>query len=219
MGIDEIIHQRKAALLHEFAHGAMPPLVEVEDSKGLGSLMHLDEFGAGAAGGSLGRRWTGNVVMVAGNGRPHGASLWVRASYKDYRAAYIAFIKSAYGLAITPVALAHYDIDHLLNRARAGQGGETLLRVEALPRATNRQWGALIERLASSDLIAGNQRRRRLMSYLIAGKVAGFAPPADLADVAGRTRLARQLASLGLDVNEVRRGLDGMLEHIARNQP
>lgn len=218
MDIGKIVEQRKGALLSDFTHGSSPPLVEVEDLQGMGSLQHLDEFGAGSAARGLGRRSTGNVVMVSGNGRPHGASVWVRASYSDYRTAYIAFIRAAYGISITSQDLAAYDVDHLLNRARAGHNRGTLLRIEALPRATNRQWGALIEKLASSTLIDGNRRGRRLMSYLIAGKVAGFAPPAGLDDLAGRKRLAEALATLGLDVADVSRGLDGMLEHIGRNQ-
>ncbi|PWR18993.1 hypothetical protein [Zavarzinia compransoris] len=218
MTIDDIVKQRAAALLHTFRYD-WPPSVEAEDVRALDKLTFFpDAFGPGAVSGQLDRRSIANVVIMAGSDRPHDASLWVRASYRDYRGAYIAFLKKIYGLTVTPQDLAPYDVDHLLNRARAGGGGKTMLRIEAVRRSTNRQWGALIEKLAASDKIAGNRRTSRLMSYLIAGKVADCAPPAGLDDRAGREQLAVALSSRGLNPDEVRKGLDNMLGHIARNQ-
>lgn len=109
-------------------------------------------------------------------------------------------------------------MDHLLNRARAGTGN-ALLRIEALPLSNNRQWGSFLEKLASTAQVQGNTRTRRLMSYLIAGKVAGFAPPISLDDRPSRLRLAQEIANLGLPLREVQEGLDNMLSHIARNLP
>lgn len=217
MSLSQIIARRRQCLLSDFVRG-IPPLVEVESAAGLGSLMHLDEFLPGAAPSGLGRRATGNVVMITGAAsQTDTATLWVRASYSDYRAAYAAFMRSNYGLTVTSADLAAYDVDHLLNRARAGLG-TALLRIEALPLLVNRQWGGFLERLASSAQIHGNSRTRRLMSYLIAGKVAGLQPPAALDDLPGRHRLAQGLAALGLPQREVEDGLADMLDHIARNQ-
>lgn len=217
MSLHQIIARRRRNLLDSFVRG-FPPLVEVESAAGLGTLLHLDEFLPGAATGGLGRRSSGNVVMIAGPaGQPDAANLWVRASYSDYRGAYAAFMRSNYGLTVTTADLAAYDIDHLLNRARAG-AGSAMLRVEALPLSVNRQWGSFLERLASSALIHGNTRTRRLMSYLIAGKVAGLQPPSALNDLAGRRQLALGISRLGLPLREVEEGLANMLEHIARNQ-
>lgn len=207
-----------------FVRGVTPPLVEVDSVAGLGSLMHLDDFlpddgpriAPRIGPGALGRRRMGNVVMVGSSQHPEDASVWVAAGYGDYRSAYRAFLKAAYGLSVSTADLAPYDVDHLLNRARAG-AGTALLRVEALPLSNNRQWGSFLERMASVAQVRGNNRTRRLMSYLIAGKVAGFAPPTSLDDLPSRQRLALQIAGLGLPLAEVQDGLDAMLTHIARN--
>lgn len=217
MSLPAIIARRRDKLLNDFVRG-IPPLVEAESAAGLGSLMHLDEFQPGATPAGLGRRATGNVVMVAGPaGQPDAASLWVRASYSDYRGAYAAFIQSTYGLTVTPAELGAYDVDHLLNRARAG-AGSALLRIEALPLSVNRQWGSFLERLASTPNIRKNNSTLRLMSYLIAGKVAGLPPPSALNDLAGRRALAQGIAGLGLPLDRVESGLANMLDHIGRNQ-
>ena len=117
---------------------------------------------------------------------------------------------------VTGADLAAYDVDHLLNRARAGNDN-SLLRIEASPLGVNRQWGSVLEKLASQATVAGNQRTRRLMSYLIAAKVAGFAPPTTLQDPVSRARLVRELASLGIPQKDAQDGLDVLLGHIARN--
>ena len=140
----------------------------------------------------------------------------MRADYTDYRAAYAAFVSKMYNVTVTTADMQAYDVDHLLNRARAGNGN-TLLRIEAAPLGINRKWGSVLEKLASQSRVAGNQRTRRLMSYLIAAKVAGFAPPTTLQDPVSRARLARELASLGLPLKDAQDGLDNMLGHIARN--
>ncbi len=191
----------------------------MESAAGLGRLQVLEEFAGTAAPARPGRRAAGNVVMVAAaTGQPHGATLWVRAGYGSYRAAYSAFLKAAYGITTPPVDLAAYDIDHLLNRTRSGQDS-AFLRIEVLPLSANRQWGSFLEKLASAARVHGNTRTRRLMSYLIAGKVAGLQPPAALDDLVGRRRLARGIAALGLPPKEVEDGLANMSDHIQRNLP
>lgn len=218
MSVAAIVQRRRQNLLTTFVRST-PPLVEVEDAQGLGRLLMLDEFHEGAATGALGRRGLGNVVMVAAApGQPDSATLWVRASYGDYRSAYAAFLRENYQISVSASDLAAYDVDHLLNRARAGTGN-ALLRIEALPLSNNRQWGSFLEKLASTAQVQGNTRTRRLMSYLIAGKVAGFAPPISLDDRPSRLRLAQEIANLGLPLREVQEGLDNMLSHIARNLP
>ncbi len=219
MSIAAIIQSRTNALIRAFVHDAVPPLVEVDDVTALAGLTSsLDEFaeaGLGAAG--LNRRSTTNVVLVAAaGGAADRASVWVRAEYTGYRAAYAAFVSKMYNMTVTTADLQAYDVDHLLNRARAGNGN-TLLRIEAAPLGINRQWGSVLEKLATQSNVAGNQRTRRLMSYLIAAKVAGFAPPATLQDPISRGRLARELASLGISLKEAQDGLDNLLGHIARN--
>ena len=57
------------------------------------------------------------------------------------------------------------------------------------------------------------------MSYLIAAKVSGFAPPVTLHDPVSRARLARELAGLGVPLTEAQDGLNNFLGHSARNLP
>lgn len=221
MSIATIIQTRKTALINAFVRDVFPPLVEVDDINALAGLTtSLDEFiGAGLGAGGLNRRSTNNVVMLtAAGGAADKASVWVRADYSDYRAAYAAFVRKMYNISITTADMQAYDVDHLLNRARAGNGN-TLLRIEASPLGVNRQWGSVLEKLATQSNVAGNQRSRRLMSYLIAAKVAGFAPPTTLQDPISRTRLAQQLAGLGIPLKDAQDGLDNLLGHIARNLP
>lgn len=216
MSVPNIIAARRTGLLQAFVTG-FAPLVEVDGPAGLSGLMVLDEFEGSAAPVQLGRRKSDNVMMVPGRpGDPHSASVWVRAGYADYRGAYAAFLRAAYAVKAGPADLAAYDVDHLLNRARAGND-DVLLRIEALPMASNRQWGSFLEKLASQANVAGNHRTRRLMSHLIAGKVAGLAPPVSLTDAPSRAALARGIAALGLPLHEVEQALDNMLGHIARN--
>lgn len=219
MSIGSIIRARTSSLLNSFVRDSFPPLVEVDDVNALAGLTEvLDEFSdTGLGAGGLNRRSTGNVVMLSvAGGAADKASVWVRADYSDYRAAYSAFVRKAYGITVSTADLAPYDVDHLLNRARAGTGN-TLLRIEASPLGINRQWGSVLEKLASQATVAGNLRTRRLMSYLIAAKVAGFAPPVTLQDPVGRARLVRELVSLGIAQQEAQDGLDVLLGHIARN--
>lgn len=219
MTVASIVRSRISNILRAFAQDSVPPLVEVDGPAALAGLAEsLDEFTEGdLETARLGRRALSNVVMIGGpGGRPDTASVWVRAQYSDYRAAYAAFLRKAYGIKVARADLQAYDVDHLLNRARAGNGN-TLLRVEALPLSVNRQWGSILEKLASQSNVAGNLKTRRLMSYLIAAKVAGLPPPATLTDGPSRERLIRGLAALGLREQEVRDGLDNMLGHIARN--
>lgn len=219
MTLATIIQSRTTALINAFVRDIFPPLVEVDDVTALAGLTTvLDEFNdVGLAAGGLNRRSTANVVMLAApGGVADKASVWVRADYSDCRAAYAAFVRHMYRVTVTGADLAAYDVDHLLNRARAGNDN-SLLRIEASPLGVNRQWGSVLEKLASQATVAGNQRTRRLMSYLIAAKVAGFAPPTTLQDPVSRARLVCELASLGIPQKDAQDGLDVLLGHIARN--
>ena len=221
MSLAAIIQSRTTSLINAFVRDTFPPLIEVDDVAALHGLTTvLDEFAdAGLGAGALNRRSTGNVVMLAApGGMADKASFWVRADYRDYKSAYAAFVRKTYNITVTAADMDGYDIDHLLNSARAGNGN-ALLRIEASPMRMNRQWGSVLEKLATQSNVAGNRRTRRLMSYLIAAKVAGFAPPTTLQDPVGRARLARELAGLGVPLKEAQDGLDNLLSHIACNLP
>jgi len=219
MSLTALIARRRDALIDAFCR--MPPLVSVENPAALGALTFLDEFEGGAGPGRLGRRRFGSVAVMRGAGGPDaGASLWVAAGYGDCRAAWRRFIAEVYGVSPSPADPVGFDVDHLLNRARSAPSG-AFLRVEAVPSAINRSWGAIFEKDASSASIAKNQSGRRLMSYLIAAKLSALDPPTGADDAAGIDRIARHFAGRGLpkwETDAMADAIRGMLEHVERNR-
>lgn len=218
MTLHQIVQRRRDALLAAFRTDAVPPLVAVESRAALVGLRSLPEF-ADSTDRNLGRRGPERVFFLQSGSDPdRTASLWVQAGYGDYCAAYAAFLRTVYGLVVQPRELGAYDVDHLLNRKRAASGS-VLLRIEALPPGQNRAWGSLLERIASSADIAKNRTERRLMSTLIAAKVAGLPPPRSSSDHAAIARIADTLAGPHLSAAQLRDGVVNMLTHMERNQP
>ncbi len=79
-------------------------------------------------------------VLKAGSDPDRTWSVWVRAGFSNYKAAYLAFINEAYGVAMTGDDIPGYQVDHLSNKAYAPTGNE-YIRVEAIPEAANHSWG------------------------------------------------------------------------------
>jgi hypothetical protein len=211
MSLSAIIARRRDALVRAWVAN---PLLQVQ-AEGLGmlpGLVFLDDSGMGAGVGAVGRRSQSNVGMVSRPGNPdENASCWVTASYGGYQGAYIAFVKAAYGVSATTADLVGYNVDHLLNRARAPLG-TTLVRVEAIDAAANQAWGRLFEKAASNPQFHANQaRERRTMSWTICAKLAGQMPPSGPNDAGGIQRLAAYFQSVGLSRQEAVDGLTSML--------
>jgi hypothetical protein len=205
MDIRAIITRRAQAILMDWRQD---PLLQVlvESPAVLSDVLYLLDDGTPGAADRLGRRSVGNVAIWRRHGDPDSrTSLWVRASYSDYRSAYLGFVREVYQIAATAEDLAGFQIDHLLNRARAPLGS-TFIRVEAIPAAVNQRWGSLFERIA-----ADNHRGRRTMSWLIASKLAGQMPPAGPNDDAGIKRLALFWATRGFAAREAEDGIRQML--------
>jgi len=218
MSVQAIIERRKFAIITDFCINPLPPLIQVESAKALGSLIFLAEFQDDERDVRLGRRSTGSVLLRKGSGNPDsGATLWVAASYKGYRGAYLAFLRKAYGIDPSTRDLAGYDVDHLLNRARSA-AQSSFLRIEAIESGANRAWGSLFERMASTPKISKNSSERRLMSYAVAAKVMGLRPPSGPDDTQGIDQIADALATRGMNRKEVQDGLKNILAHIERNQ-
>ena len=218
MSVSAIVQRRREALLRDFVRNAVPPLLQVENPSILGQLTFLEEFEEDEEEIPLCRRAPGSVVIRQGPGNPDSeATLWVAASYRGYRSAYRAFLKQVYGVTATKSDLAPYDVDHLLNRARSA-AGTSFLRIEAIASGANRSWGSAFEKYASTDAISKNRSERRLMSYVIAAKVAGLSPPSGPTDTAAIDTIANWFAARGLNRQEVRDGLMNMLTHVERNQ-
>ncbi|MBK9083485.1 MAG: hypothetical protein IPL88_16065 [Rhizobiales bacterium] len=216
MSATAIMQERRRALIRAWARDPLI-LVQAEAPGALPGLVFLDESGAGADLARAGRIRAGNAAIVRRPGAAHdNASLWVAAGYGGYRGAYVRFLQDVYGERASEAELDGWDIDHLLNRARAPDA-TCFVRVEAIPANANRQWGSLFEKAASDPrFFANRERRRRTMSWMICAKLAGKPPPRGPEDAAQMERLATFFASIGLPADEARRGVGEMLDFVYR---
>lgn len=210
--VGEILVRRRRAIVAAF--GRTPFIqVQVEAPEALTRLGFVNEAGFIAADPQrLGRRAESNVAYVESQTNPDlDASVWVAASYSDYAGAFLAFLAKTYGVSAQRGDLAGYDIDHLLNRARA-PNDSTMIRIEATPSAANQAWGRLFEKVSSDPrFYANSHRERRTMSYMICAKLHGEAPPSGPNDQAAIFRLATFFTTLGIPFAEARQGLVSML--------
>ena len=162
--------------------------------------------------GAVGQRSQTDTVIVSRPGDPdRNASVWVRATYRGYRSAYLGFLNQVYGTEATPADLVGYDIDHLLNRARSPDGAG-FIRIEAIRAEVNQAWGRLFEKAASTRFYASQHRLRRTMSWVICAKLANQNPPVGPSDAGGIDRLVGFFRSLGIGADEARQGLTEMLK-------
>ena len=178
MSVHQIVQRRRDALLNHFCNnGNMPALLAVPSAQTLGQITFIDGFDENHEQEQLGRRRTSSVLIHRGPGdRDSNTSLWVAAGYSGYARAYRAFLKEVYGVTATSNDMAPYNVDHLLNRARAPESS-AFVRVEAISGPSNQIWGSIYESKASNPEIRKNQQGYRYMSLTIAAKVAGFPPP------------------------------------------
>jgi hypothetical protein len=212
MSLAAIIQRRRQTLLQAWAANPLVQ-IQVESPATLPGLAFLDDAAAGAAVGAVGRRSPRNVAMVSRPGNPDAnASCWVAAGYTGYQSAYIAFVNAAYGGRYAVSDLGGWNVDHMLNRARAPQD-TTFVRIEAVDAVANQAWGRLFEKAASNPQFAANQiRKRRTMSWAVCAKLAGQMPPTGPNDAAGIARLAAFFQTIGLDAREAQAGLQSMLD-------
>lgn len=210
--LPQIIAARRDALLARWKANPLQQVL-VESPAALGRLVWID-VAEEAAVARLARRSAQKVAVVGtGHADPHNASVWVQAGYGGYRGAYESFIVEVYGLdrGAVRAALAPYDVDHLLNRARP-QDPSNLIRLEAIDLSVNRSWGSLFEKVSSNpDFHANQMRPRRTMSWTIAAKLGGQMAPSGPDDSAGIDRIAAWFATRGFDRREAREGLAQML--------
>ncbi len=176
-------------------------------------LVFLDDRGQTAEVGAVGQHSQTDAVIVSRPGDPdRNSSVWVRATYRGYRTAYVGFLKQVYGTKATAADLVGYDIDHLLNRARSPDGAG-FIRIEAIRAEVNQAWGRLFEKTANNPRFYANQHRlRRTMSWVICAKLANQNPPAGPGDAGGIDRLVGFFRSLGIGADEARQGLTEMLK-------
>ena len=218
MNLRDVLERRRASLLAEWHRNPFFQ-VQVEHSSALGRLVFINGFEQGSVS-QVGRRRTGNTVCVERPGNPHtNKSLWVRSGYGDYRQSYVDFLKYAYGLKADATDLEHYDVDHLLNRGRS-PSDSVFIRIEAVPKGINRQWGSLYERaLSTAGLYGDTVRERRTLRWTVASKLAGQSPPSGPDDTAGIERLAAFWATQGFSAEEARNGLSTDLARVFGTRP
>lgn len=209
--IVSIIQARQRSLLMQWVHN---PLVQVivESPSALQHIQYLDINKSEAKMARVGRRSDSSCIMVrGGNNRDSTWSVWVAAGYKDYRNAYRSFIQAAYGLSVAKEDLSGYDVDHLLNKARAPHSTD-LVRIEAIPSMANQKWGSTFEKASSDPRFTANTvRQRRTMSWMICAKLAGQLPPSGPEDLSGIERLVKFFGHHGINSQEARIGIDSMI--------
>jgi hypothetical protein len=204
------MERRREALILQWIQDPLV-MVQVESPAVLPVLVFLDDHGQKAEVGAVGQRSQTDTVIVSRPGVPdRNASVWVRATYRGYRTAYIGFLNQVYGTEATSPDLVGYDIDHLLNRARSPDGAG-FIRIEAIRAEVNQAWGRLLEKAASDPRFHANQHRlRRTMSWVICAKLANQHPPDGPNDAGGIEKLVRFFRSLGIGADEARNGLTEM---------
>lgn len=207
-----IMERRREALIAQWIQDPLV-MVQVESPAALPITVFLDDYGKTAEVGSVGQRSQTDTAIVSRPGDPdRNASVWVRATYRGYRTAYVGFLNQVYGTQATTADLVGYDIDHLLNRARSPDGAG-FIRIEAIRAEVNQAWGRLFEKAASDPRFHANQhRQRRTMSWVICAKLANQDPPAGPNDSGGIERLVIFFRALGIDAKEARDGLTDMLK-------
>ncbi|MDE0115383.1 MAG: type II toxin-antitoxin system RelB/DinJ family antitoxin [bacterium] len=105
---------------------------------------------------------------------------WVRAGYRDYRRAFLAWLV-ARGFVVDSQAIAGYDVDHLFSAARA-PSSDHVIRLVLVSREVNRSWGGWAEKLDAGRVT----RTRNDARYFHIAKAVGIAAPDSIPE-----RLAR----------------------------
>jgi hypothetical protein len=209
-----ITERRRRALIQQWVNDPNT-MVQVSSPEKLGGVLHNISPEPGACIGQLGNHRERSALMVQGGpDRDRTWSVWVRATFSNYKAAYLTFIRHAYGVALTGDDLPGYQVDHLSNKAYAPTGQE-FIRVEAIPKAVNLLWGVNFESRRTENTVA---KASHVMSYMSCAKLGGRLPPVGPNDIAGINALVAYFTSIGLDPQAARKGVTDMLQHAYRRR-
>jgi hypothetical protein len=210
MTVIAIADRRRSAMIGQWVRDPTWMLVQVESPEMLRGKVHNITAEAEARIRRVGSHRERSVIMLEGGpDRDRTWSVWVRATFSNYKAAYLAFISHAYAVALTGDDVPGYEVDHLSNRAYAPTGHE-FIRVEAIPKAANHSWGVNFESRRGANTDARPSHR---LSYMSCAKLGGQLPPAGPKDTAGINALVAYFTSIGLDPQEARKGVADMLQH------
>lgn len=205
-----IADQRRRAMIDQWVHNPDWALVQVESPDMLRGKVHNITTEAQARVGRVGSHRERSVIMLEGGAdRDRTWSVWVRASFSNYKLAYLAFIRHAYGVTLTGDDVPGYQVDHLSNKAYAPTGQE-FIRVEAIPQVANHRWGVNFESRRTENTDARPSHR---LSYMSCAKLGGQLPPSGPNDTAGINALVAYFTSIGLDPQEARNSVTNMLQH------
>lgn len=205
-----IADQRRRAMIDQWVRSPEWALVQVESPDMLhGKVRNITAEAGGRAGRISSHRERSVIMLEGGSDRDRTWSVWVRATFSNYKQAYLAFIHHAYGVALTGEDVPGYQVDHLSNRAYAPTGQE-FIRVEAIPKVANHRWGVNFESRRTENTDARPTHR---LSYMSCAKLGGQLPPAGPNDSAGINALVAYFTSIGLDPQEARQGVTSMLQH------
>lgn len=205
-----IADRRRRAMIDQWVHKPDWVLVQVESPEMLPGIVGNITAEAEARIGRVGSHRQRSVIMLEGGpDRDRTWSVWVRAAFSNYKAAYLAFISHAYGVTLTGDDLPGYQVDHLSNKAYALTGQE-FIRVEAIPKAANHLWGVNFESRRTENTDARSCHR---LSYMNCAKLAGQLPPTGPNDTAGINALVAYFTSIGLNPQEARESIANMLQH------
>ncbi len=206
----EIVDRRRRAMIEQWVHKPDWVLVQVESPETLQGKVRNIATEAEARIGRVGSHRQRSVIMLEGGpDRDRTWSVWVRAGFSNYKAAYLAFISHAYGITLTGDDLPGHQVDHLSNKAYALTGQE-FIRVEAIPKEANHLWGVNFESRRTENTDA---RSSHGLSYMSCAKLAGKLPPTGPNDTAGIDALVAYFTSIGLNPQEARKSIANMLQH------
>ena len=118
----------------------------------------------------VGRRSLANVRFFHDT-RWNQCQCWVRAGYRDYRKAFLAWLDER-GFGADSQAIADYDVDHLFSAARAPHP-DHVIRLVLVSREVNRSWGGWAEKLDAGRVTKSRNNAR----YFHIAKAAGIAAP------------------------------------------
>ena len=205
-----IADRRRRALVNQWVHDPTWALVQVESLGMVHGSVHNITAEAEARVGRVGYHRERSVVMLEGGAdRDRTWSVWVRATFSNYKMAYLTFIGHAYEIKTDDDDLTGYEVDHLSNKAYAPTGQE-YIRIEALPAIANHSWGVRFESRRTENTYA---RPSHGLSYMTCAKLGGQLAPAGPNDRAGIDALVGYFTSIGLDPQEARSGVANMLRH------
>ena len=118
---------------------------------------------------------------------------WVRAGYRDYRKAFLAWLVER-GFGADAQTITGYDVDHLFPAARAPHP-DHVIRLVLVNREANRSWGGWAERLDAGR----STKIRNNASYLQIAKAIGIAAPDSIPERLERPDGFQELAEALVD--------------------